>query len=115
MKKIVILFIGFLLVSGNVMGQMTDDQVVEYVQQQSSKGVGQQKIVADLIKQGVTQQQFERLKGKYESKNNTSEMPSTEINRSRKSNGEIKRINDDYNHRSFTDKFVEWMTVVARK
>ena len=32
-----------------------------------------------------------------------------------KSNGEIKRINDDYNHRSFTDKFVEWMTVVARK
>ncbi len=90
MKKIVILFIGFLLVSGNVMGQMTDDQVVEYVQQQSSKGVGQQKIVADLIKQGVTQQQFERLKGKYESKNNTSEMPSTEINRSRKSNGEIK-------------------------
>ena len=32
-----------------------------------------------------------------------------------KANGEVKRIPDDYDHRSFTDKFVEWMTVVAKK
>jgi ubiquinone/menaquinone biosynthesis C-methylase UbiE len=32
-----------------------------------------------------------------------------------KSNGNVKRIEDDYDHISFSDKFVEWMTVVARK
>ncbi len=29
--------------------------------------------------------------------------------------GETRRINDDYDHISFSDKFVEWLTVVARK
>jgi len=32
-----------------------------------------------------------------------------------KCNGNVKRIDDDYDHISFSDKFVEWMTVVARK
>lgn len=32
-----------------------------------------------------------------------------------KSNGNVKRIEDDYDHISFSDKFVEWMTVVAIK
>lgn len=32
-----------------------------------------------------------------------------------KSNGGVKRIADDYNHRAFTDKLVEWMTIVAKK
>ena len=32
-----------------------------------------------------------------------------------KTNGEVKRIPDDYDNISFTDKFVEWMTVVAKK
>lgn len=29
--------------------------------------------------------------------------------------GETKTIDDDYDHVSFTDKWVEWMTIVARK
>ena len=29
--------------------------------------------------------------------------------------GETKIIDDDYDHASFTDKWVEWMTIVARK
>lgn len=29
--------------------------------------------------------------------------------------GETRRINDDYNNISFSDKFMEWMTVVAQK
>jgi len=31
-----------------------------------------------------------------------------------KTDGEVKRIPDDYDHISFTDKLVEWMTVVAK-
>lgn len=29
--------------------------------------------------------------------------------------GQTRVVDDDYDHRSFSDKFVEWMTVVARK
>lgn len=32
-----------------------------------------------------------------------------------KSNGEIKRMDDDYDHTSFSDLYVEWMTITARK
>ena len=32
-----------------------------------------------------------------------------------KSDGEVKRIPDDYDHSSFTDKLVEWMTIIAVK
>lgn len=32
-----------------------------------------------------------------------------------KANGEVKRIKDDYNHASFSDKFLEWMTITAEK
>lgn len=32
-----------------------------------------------------------------------------------KANGEVKRIKDDYDHASFSDKFLEWMTITAEK
>ena len=32
-----------------------------------------------------------------------------------KSDGGVKRIPDDYDHISFSDKFVQWMTITARK
>lgn len=32
-----------------------------------------------------------------------------------KSNGHTERVADDYDKFSLSDKFVEWMTVVARK
>jgi len=32
-----------------------------------------------------------------------------------KANGEIKRVSDDYGHTSFSDKFLEWMTIIAEK
>ena len=32
-----------------------------------------------------------------------------------KANGEIKRVSDDYDHTSFSDKFLEWMTIIAEK
>lgn len=32
-----------------------------------------------------------------------------------KANGEVKRIKDDYDYASFSDKFLEWMTITAEK
>ena len=32
-----------------------------------------------------------------------------------KSNGNVTKVDDDYSKISFSDKFLEWMTVVAKK
>ena len=91
MKRIAVFYFSLICFCVSAIAQMTDDQIVEYVKNQNSKGVSQQQIAADLIKRGVTQQQFQRLKSRYESSNSLSSETSTdEINRSRVSNGESK-------------------------
>ncbi|HAE23835.1 MAG TPA: capsule biosynthesis protein, partial [Prevotellaceae bacterium] len=73
----------------SVNAQMTDEQVIDYAKQQNAKGMSQQQIATDLIKRGVTQQQFERIKKNIENRrSSTSENTSQEINRTRISNGE---------------------------
>lgn len=29
--------------------------------------------------------------------------------------GETRKVNDDYDNISFSDKFLEWMTIIAKK
>ena len=45
---------------------MTDNQVVDFVIEQNAKGVSRQDIVTQLFKRGVTMEQLQRLKKKYE-------------------------------------------------
>lgn len=45
---------------------MTDDQVIQYVQQQMEKGADQQTIVTNLLKKGVTTEQMRRVRKKYQ-------------------------------------------------
>ena len=50
-----------------VWGQsMTDDQVIQYVQEQQEKGKDQQYIVQQLLRRGVTTEQLRRIRKKYE-------------------------------------------------
>lgn len=49
----------------NVHAQMTDDQVVKYVQQASKQGKSQSEISRELLSRGVTMDQVNRLKEKY--------------------------------------------------
>ena len=63
-----ILFLWMLMAMGTTaMAQsMTDQQVVEFVLEQQKLGVSQQQIVTKLIQRGVTTEQIQRLRRKYE-------------------------------------------------
>lgn len=54
------------LVSLPCLAQMTDDQVVEYVKNAASSGKGESQIARELVARGVTTQQLERLRDKYQ-------------------------------------------------
>lgn len=45
---------------------MSDDQVIQYVKQAQKEGKNQQQVTTELLKRGVTREQVERIKDKYE-------------------------------------------------
>jgi len=66
MKKLYFLVAGLLLLlSCPVFAQMTDDQVVQYVQSAVAEGKSESQIGKELLARGVTKEQAERLKSKY--------------------------------------------------
>ena len=71
MKKITFYFLLSFLSIMSVFAQMSDDQVMNYVQQEYAKGTSQQVIATNLLKRGVTQKQLESIKQKQSSTANT--------------------------------------------
>jgi len=63
-----ILFVVLLMaVSASAFAQsMTDNQVIQFVQQEQQKGSDQQTIVTKLLQKGVTAEQLRRIRKKYE-------------------------------------------------
>ena len=53
-------------ISGFAQSSMTDDQVMQYILKETEKGSSQQKIVTNLIKNGVTTNQLQRVRRKAE-------------------------------------------------
>ena len=68
MKRITIFIICLLLTTASTWAQsgMTDNQVMDYVIEQNSKGVSRQQIVTQLIQRGVTMDQIRRIQKKYQ-------------------------------------------------
>lgn len=64
--RFLIVFAALLALCGPVQAQMTDEQVIEYVQQGVSSGKNQQQLGQELLLRGATQQQLLRLKSQYE-------------------------------------------------
>jgi len=89
MRKIIALILCFFVYSGILFAQsMTDDQVIQYVKQGQMAGKSQNQMAMELKTKGVTTQQVERIKKKYEAgqggaKENES---ATSISRSRTNN-----------------------------
>ena len=63
-RFITLLFLIFTL-SGVAVAQMTDDQVIQYVQNAQMQGLSQKQMTTELLKRGVTMEQAQRLKEKY--------------------------------------------------
>jgi protein involved in polysaccharide export with SLBB domain len=67
MRKLFLLLVGLFLATSNVMAQsMTDQQLISFILAERDKGSSQSEIVTKLIQHGVTIQQIQRVKRKYE-------------------------------------------------
>jgi len=67
MKKIFLSFILLLFCVNTIFAQMSDEQVMNYVKQEYSKGTSQQQIASNLAKRGVSKEQLERIRKQQES------------------------------------------------
>ena len=67
MRRILFLFFSLLVLSGSVYAQrMSDEQVITYVKQAQAAGKSQKQMTTELLRRGVTQEQVQRIKSKYE-------------------------------------------------
>ena len=68
MKRYVLVLLLVILAGGQSMAQggMSDQQVITYILEENEKGTSQQEIITRLMQRGVTMQQLQRVKRKYE-------------------------------------------------
>lgn len=97
MKRILIALMLACLVVGQVSAQMTDEEVIEYVQEQHEAGKSQTAILLDLQRKGVKRDQLIRLKEQYDAAQaqsgvtgSTSTSTQATGDRIRKSNGDTQ-------------------------
>ena len=70
MRKTLLFFLFFsFFFSWPVLGQMTDEQVIEYVKGANASGKSETEISRELLSKGVTVDQVNRLKKKYSENN----------------------------------------------
>lgn len=65
MRRFITLFLFIFALSGAVLAQMSDDQVVLFVKNAQMQGMSQKQMTTELLKRGVTVEQAQRLKEKY--------------------------------------------------
>ena len=102
MKRFLFALMLALFAAAQVSAQMSDDEVIQYVQQEHAAGKNQQAILLGLQKKGVKSEQLLRLKEKYEaaqaSMNNSGSATNEATgagDRIRKSNGGELSVLDD--------------------
>ena len=82
MRRYVLLLLLVILTGGLAMAQsgMTDQQVITYILEENEKGTSQTEIVTRLMQRGVTVQQLQRVKRKYEQQKKQSNLGGTDAN-----------------------------------
>jgi len=65
-RKFLILLFVLTCVAGRAWAQMTDDQIIDYVQRGVTSGKNQQQLARELLVRGVSQSQLLQLKAKYD-------------------------------------------------
>ena len=98
MKKKLTILMMMLFLAMVAYAQMSEKQIIQYVQKQSAAGKDQQTIAKELIAKGVSIQQLEKLRNKYQSMRGSSSSASgsEEFSRIRINNAEEKEQEIDY-------------------
>ena len=89
-KKILLLFVIIAFFTSPVFAQMSDDAVVSFVENAMASGKSQKDIVKELTVRGVTKEQAERIKTKYEQ----SQTSQNQVSKSAGVQERKRRIND---------------------
>ena len=100
MKRFLFALMLALFAAGQVSAQMSDEEVVKFVQEEHEAGKSQQTILLDLRKKGVKTEQLLRLKEQYEAAQaagaeTSSNTPSAVGDRVRKANGDTQTKSED--------------------
>ncbi|MDE6299919.1 MAG: hypothetical protein K2M10_09795, partial [Muribaculaceae bacterium] len=69
------LFLSFLLICSLSAFAITDQQVIDYIKQQSALGKSEQQIGKELLAKGVTPEQAKRIKAKFEAQQQATQAP----------------------------------------
>lgn len=91
MKRLLLFFVLVSFVTSAVKAQMADEQVIEYAKTQMAAGKDSKQIGKELLGRGVTIEQLERLRTKYENADAAPGVTTTDaadVSRTRTSNGE---------------------------
>lgn len=85
---------------------MTDDQVIAYIKQQSAAGKTEQQIVKELLAKGVTPEQAERIKARFEAQQGSETAVTTQS---------VSSMNRERRHDSSNDVTVGKMDEIDRE
>ena len=99
-KYVILMCLSIMTTMAWAQSGMTDNQIMDFVIEQNSKGVSRQQIVTQLMQRGVTMDQLQRIRDKYQKQINNGTLGATDItagsqaakNRLRESNGEKREM-----------------------
>ena len=93
MKKLLILFCSLFFATAGLYAQssMTDSQVMDFVVKENDKGTSREEIVEKLMRKGVSMEQLQRIRSKYERERGSGQIGTRDLTGSGKLN---KRLRD---------------------
>lgn len=124
MKRIYFYLLVSFISIGSVFAQMSDEQVMNYVKQEYSKGTSQQEIATNLAKKGVTKSQLERIQKAQEGKQTAvGSSSAVEMQRTRRTVSPVNempqenldRINDYYSQNQVKDLTKDTAEIYGRE
>ena len=107
MKKLLLFLFLALTCNAAVLAQMSEKQIIQYVQKQSAQGKDQQTIAKELLAKGITMKQLEYLRTKYGNMMDGSSVSISqrnEFSRKRVSNAEERDELIDVSYKPFMEK-----------
>lgn len=112
MKQILIILVSLLIPFFSFAQKMSDKQVMEYVMEQHLNGASQMDIAADLLDKGVSIEQLQRVKDKYEKDYKELNKAGKSSSSSSSSNSSFERSR--YNNGEFSEELHDFMKYMPR-
>lgn len=102
MRRLITFFFLVFLIGGTAIAQqMTDDQVIQYIQNAQKAGKAEKQIVSELMRRGITKEQVERIREEYETEQSGNFSDEERLNNRSRQRGQ-KKYTDESKQRQST-------------